>query len=68
MGFCSLYIFKRRMWENIIWFSTRGSVAAFWPMSSFFHIFQSLGYAPDFIQAVMKPLIKPIKQKGMTLT
>ncbi|KAL9973024.1 hypothetical protein ACROYT_G019429 [Oculina patagonica] len=25
----------------------------------------TLGYAPDFIQAVMKPLIKPIKQKGI---
>lgn len=25
----------------------------------------TLGYAPDFIQAVMKPLIKPIKEKGI---
>ncbi|XP_068719890.1 uncharacterized protein [Montipora capricornis] len=25
----------------------------------------TLGYAPDFIQGVMKPLIKPIKEKGI---
>jgi len=30
-------------------------------------LFQTLGYAPDFIQVVMKPLIKPIKEKGWSL-
>ena len=33
-------------------------------MSLLWLLFQTLGYAPDFIQAVMKPLIKPIKEKG----
>ena len=33
-------------------------------MSFLLLLFQTLGYAPDFIQAVMKPLIKPIKEKG----
>lgn len=33
-------------------------------MSFLWLLFQTLGYAPDFIQAVMKPLIKPIKEKG----
>ena len=27
-------------------------------------LFQTMGYAPDFIQSVMKVLIKPIKKKG----
>ncbi|XP_015771636.1 PREDICTED: uncharacterized protein LOC107349951 [Acropora digitifera] len=29
------------------------------------HKSPNLGYAPDFIHAVMKPLIKPIKEKGI---